>query len=576
MSFSSESSKVTPPVVVMTIAGSDSSGGAGIQADLKTISALECYGTTAITALTAQNTSGVNAVFPADAEFVAKQISAVLEDMPVAAFKTGMLYDANIAQSVASTLKNFFNDSNRTIPPLVIDPVCVSTSGHRLLESDAISVLVNELFPLSTLITPNKTEAELLLKMIDSHGADPETQISEISSVRDAIKAAKKLSSSGSCDVLLKGGHLTTDTVTMRALLSSWKETNEDDVHIIWKETEPNMEILRVGNDINYNAQLVIDILFERKGNCTSIFVRERIDSKSTHGTGCTLSAAIACFLAKGFSTFESVKHASEYTYAGIQAAYPLGKGHGPLNHMHALAERILPLPSKQDQYPFVRALIRSNAEQWRKYVEHPFVIQLGKGTLPRECFVHFVKQDYQYLKYYARAYGMLIAKSRSFSTIAPSVDTLKNVLEESTKHREHCRLSFGISEEELETTPESAATAAYGASLLDAALHGDETKLIVTLAACLLGYGEVGLWLKSRASIQESGIVWKGNPYLKWMEDYSGPHYQDAVRIGLGILEDEARADPPSAKRFAEWKEAWNRCTLLETQFWDMAMNLS
>ena len=223
--------------------------------------------------------------------------------MPVAAFKTGMLYDANIAQSVASTLKNFFNDSNRTIPPLVIDPVCVSTSGHRLLESDAISVLVNELFPLSTLITPNKTEAELLLKMIDSHGADPETQISEISSVRDAIKAAKKLSSSGSCDVLLKGGHLTTDTVTMRALLSSWKETNEDDVHIIWKETEPNMEILRVGNDINYNAQLVIDTLFERKGNCTSIFVRERIDSKSTHGTGCTLSAAIACFLAKGFSS---------------------------------------------------------------------------------------------------------------------------------------------------------------------------------------------------------------------------------------------------------------------------------
>lgn len=133
--------------------------------------------------------------------------------------------------------------------------------------------------------------------------------------------------------------------------------------------------------------------------------------------------------------------------------------------------------------------------------------------------------------------FRLLIAKSRSFKGIKPAVDTILNVLNEVSMHRSYCALELGISEQELETTPESPATTAYGAYLLDSGLHGDETKLVVTLAACLLGYGEVGLWLKSEAQRADTWVKWEGNPYRKWMEDYSGEGYQGAVKIGLGML---------------------------------------
>ena len=144
-------------------------------------------------------------------------------------------------------------------------------------------------------------------------------------------------------------------------------------------------------------------------------------------------------------------------------------------------------------------------------------------------------RQDFQYLKYYARAYGLLVAKSRRFADIKPATDTILNVLNEVTMHKSYCSAELGISEAELEMMPESSATTAYGAFLLDSGLRGDETQLIVTLAACLLGYGEVGMWLKSQADLPDSWVAWEGNPYRRWMEDYAGVHYQNAVRSGIG-----------------------------------------
>ncbi|OCB91092.1 hypothetical protein A7U60_g1657 [Sanghuangporus baumii] len=641
--------------VVMTIAGSDPSGGAGIQvsetrdavADLKTFTALQCFGTSVITALTAQNTTGVDSVFPTPPEFIEKQLSMVLADMDVSAFKTGMLYDAANARAVARGLKDFYKNHEDIIPPLVIDPVCVSTSGHTLLEPDAVTVLIQELFPLAKLITPNKAEAELLLAQASAK------ERKEIRSIDGALDVACSLANLGSCDVLLKGGHLTVSARDMLSFIAIQRANVR--LRIEWDGIEENMEILQI-KKLDVDAPLVIDVLYERaSGNntifarrridststhgtgCTlsaaiasylargcsvrdavrlasdytyagikaafplgrghgplnhmhsftprilplasgntTIFARRRIDSTSTHGTGCTLSAAIASYLARGHSVRDAVRLASDYTYAGIKAAFPLGRGHGPLNHMHSFTPRILPLPSKEDPYPFTRALIRSNADVWKHYVEHPFVRQLGEGTLRRESFVHFVKQDYQYLKYYARAYGLLVAKSRRFADIKPATDTILNVLNEVTMHRSYCSVELGISEVELEMTPESSATTAYGAFILDSGLRGDETLLIITLAACLLGYGEVGLWLNNQAELPDSWVRWEGNPYLRWIEDYSGVHYQNAVRTGLDILEHAAQEDPPSPRRFEQWKEVWGKCTMLEKKFWDMAMELS
>jgi len=215
----------------------------------------------------------------------AYKINSVLDDLDIRAIKTGMLYDAKTTKTVVDTLKSHFSPSG--IPPLVCDPVCVSTSGHSLLHEDALEILISELFPVSTLITPNKSEAELLLSKMG-----PEFLIK---SLDDMLSAAEKLAFVGCKAVLLKGGHVTARMEDVFAI-----EIKFPEVKVI-KQNIPaeNMEILIVGSP-NYDAlDLVVDILHQKDGQKT-MFVRPRIESSSTHGTGCTLSSAIAAQLAKG------------------------------------------------------------------------------------------------------------------------------------------------------------------------------------------------------------------------------------------------------------------------------------
>ncbi|KAF9064927.1 hypothetical protein BDP27DRAFT_1425325 [Rhodocollybia butyracea] len=264
---------------------------------------------------------------------------------------------------------------------------------------------------------------------------------------------------------------------------------------------------------------------------------------------------------------------------------------------MHQL---LVPRITPTNPYPLSSLFIRKTSRVWKAYVEHDFVKLLGKGTIPKENFVHFIRQDYLYLRYYARAYALLAAKSSSFSAIGLATQTILNVLNEINTHTAFCA-TFGVSEETLLTqTAESPATAAYGAYLIDVGLRGDTTMLLVTLLSCLLGYGEVGLWFKKNVqpTIATPGsddrwVILEGNPYLQWIEDYSGERYQGAVRMGLGSLPSvlliqilspaitatikaRAAADPPSKHRLEEWCAVWERCTELEKGFWDMAMNLS
>ncbi len=259
---------------VLSIAGSDPSGGAGIQADLKTISACGCFATTAITAVVDENTVGVFGVHPVPVNFVKGQIRSVLDDIGTDAIKIGMLHSSELIRAVKESILSY-NISN-----IVLDPVMVSTSGDRLLQDEAVSTLKNELIPITRVITPNVPEAEILSGR-------------KISRQADLPLVVKELSCDGTVSVLLKAGHLDEDELA----------------------------------DVFYNAGT--DEIIELRS--------QRVSTKNTHGTGCTFSSAVASFLAQQLPLNEAVRSAKDYINGAIIAgsAYETGKGHGPVHHFY-------------------------------------------------------------------------------------------------------------------------------------------------------------------------------------------------------------------------------------------------
>ena len=280
---------------MLSIAGSDSGGGAGIQADLKTFSALGCYGMTAITALTAQNTQGVQGIFAVSAEFLKQQIQSVAEDIGVDAVKIGMLHTPQIVEVVCWAIKHFGWQR------VVLDPVMVATSGDRLINEETVQVLVKELFPLVSVITPNLDEAEVLLGR-------------KIVGVEDLDAGAAELLALGAPSALLKGGHLPGSTVV-------------DVLATRLDRQDPGASDLLRGVSSTVVHQ---GIQFQRLQS-------SRIPSHNVHGTGCTLSSAIAAHLARGESLSSSVSSARAYIVQAIEAGrgVKMGQpgGHGPLNH---------------------------------------------------------------------------------------------------------------------------------------------------------------------------------------------------------------------------------------------------
>jgi hydroxymethylpyrimidine/phosphomethylpyrimidine kinase len=254
---------------VLIIAGSDSSGGAGIQADIKTVTALGGYGATAITALTAQNTQGVFGVRDVDTDFIEQQIQVVLDDVGIDCIKTGMLHSSAVIESVATVL-----ETNAYNKPLVVDPVMFAKGGEPLLEASARKSLMQRLVPKATVLTPNVKEAEVLCEMT-------------IGNVKALQTAGQQLLQQGLTAVLMKGGHLDIDPV--------------------------------------------IDLLVSLQG--VKLFTHRRLQTPHTHGAGCTLASAIATGLAQGLSLDMAVARAFTYLYEAIRSAPGLGKGRGPLNH---------------------------------------------------------------------------------------------------------------------------------------------------------------------------------------------------------------------------------------------------
>ena len=260
---------------VLIVAGSDSGGGAGIQADVKAVTVLGGYAATAITALTAQNTLGVLGIVPVDPDFVALQMQAVLSDIGADAIKIGMLGSAKTVERVAATCRSL-----APMVPIVLDPVMVAKGGASLLEPSARAALVRELLPMAALVTPNVPEAEALTGLT-------------IKSDTDLERAADRLLLTGASAALVKGGHLAGERV---------------------------VDVLRTADGAAFR------------------FESTRLETRSTHGTGCTLASAVATGIAEGLTLRDAVERGRAYVFEAIRSAPGLGSGHGPLNHAHPVA----------------------------------------------------------------------------------------------------------------------------------------------------------------------------------------------------------------------------------------------
>lgn len=265
---------------VLSIAGSDSCGGAGIQADLKSLSANGVYGMSVITAVTAQNTMGVFAVQDLGEEIIKAQIDAIFTDIVVDAVKIGMVSVISTIDAISEKLKQYKPKN------IVLDPVMISKSGYSLLKPESKTALIKKLIPLASIITPNVPEAEEILKEVNS-------DITSIETVEDMESAAKEIYKLGCKNVLLKGGHMQGEAV-----------------------------------DVFYDGSEIIH------------FTSERINTKNTHGTGCTLSSAIAANLALGFNMKESIKNSKQYITTAIKHSLDIGHGVGPTNHFYELYKK--------------------------------------------------------------------------------------------------------------------------------------------------------------------------------------------------------------------------------------------
>lgn len=252
----------------LTIAGSDSGGGAGIQADIKTFTAFGVFGTSAITALTAQNTTGVQGIYEIEPRFVKLQIKSVLDDIGADAVKTGMLANPQIVRVVAETIQEYNLDN------VVVDPVMIAKNGHPLLSEKACKTVIDDLVPLSTVVTPNIHEAEAMLNM-------------NINSLEDMKEAGKRIREMGCKWVVIKGGHMDDSMAT----------------------------------DVVYNGMEFF------------LLSEQRYNTKNSHGTGCTFSSAIAAGLAKGYSILRAIEQAKAFVSMAIKNGIEIGSGHGPTNH---------------------------------------------------------------------------------------------------------------------------------------------------------------------------------------------------------------------------------------------------
>lgn len=494
---------VNAPVNVLSVAGSDPSGGAGVQADLKTFSALGAYGLAVLTSLTAQNTRGVSAVHVPPPDFLAAQLQAVSDDVRVDAVKLGMLATAEAATVVADWLE-------RTRPPIVVlDPVMVATSGDRLLDPQAVDVVRDRLVPLADLVTPNLPELAVLA------GADPAP--SRRTSWERVLADAAEFASTRHVRLLVKGGHLT--------------------------------------------GERAPDALIEPDGSVHPIDAA-RVDTRNTHGTGCTLSSAIAALKPVRSSWHAAVAEAKTWLTGALRASGRLDVGglptagdspsHGPVHHFHAV------WPSSADAGPssgFCDQAWTATAGLRGAIDDLPFLRELADGSLDPARFARYLAQDALYLDEFAKALARCAqlapveAERRWWLRQAAQCLEVEKAMHEAV-------LGPG---ERLQPTP---VTLGYVNHLHAVGGLGDYGRLAAAVLPCFWIYADVGRRLADGLRTP--------HPYGDWIEQYADPGFEHAAGELREIVDRAAGGLPPAGR--AAMLDAFTTSARYEWMFWDEA----
>ncbi|KQQ65654.1 bifunctional hydroxymethylpyrimidine kinase/phosphomethylpyrimidine kinase [Microbacterium sp. Leaf320] len=469
---------------VLSIAGSDPSGGAGIQADLKSIAANGGYGMAALTALTAQNTTGVRGVHVPPAAFLREQLDAISDDIVIDAVKIGMLANADVIRTVADWL-----DAVRP-PIVVVDPVMVATSGDRLLDQDAEAAL-RGLLRRAHVVTPNLDELAVLAgRTIAGWG--------------DALAAAEELSTAIGAAVLVKGGHLAGDDVP--------------------------------------------DALVNAAEGVRREYQGTRIRTANTHGTGCSLSSALATRLARGETAVDAVASTRAWLRESLRESEPLhvGRGHGPVSHLAGLWERggleTRPTPEQ------IRATLWARTADVRAGIDDlPFIRGLADGTLDREPFLFYLSQDALYLREYARVLAeasLLSPTPHEQAFWARSAEGA--IIGELELHASWLTPGEGVDAAMFSVAP-APATVAYLDHLRSVAFGGDYAELIAAVLPCFLLYTDLG----QRLHAGEFGEYARDprHPYASWLATYADPGFEDATDQAIALVSDAAATAAPATR---------------------------
>ncbi|EDO18064.1 hypothetical protein Kpol_1045p51 [Vanderwaltozyma polyspora DSM 70294] len=521
--------------VVMTIAGSDSSGGAGVEADIKTISAHRCYAMSCITALTIQTPANVYGVHTTPKDVVSQILDVNLNDMKCNVIKTGMLTEDAI-QALSKKLKEL--GANR--PKLVVDPVLVATSGAPLADEKLVKLMKEELTHLADLLTPNIPECYKLI----GHKV-------ELKSLQDILDLAKEVSESTNCpNILVKGGH------------APWN---------------------------NESSSFITDVLYLANEQKFIVYKGHYIKTNNTHGTGCTLASAIASNLARDYSLPQSIYGAVEYVQNAVTIGCTVTKKHvtsnGPINHLYAVeiplekmvcdecfdAHEVVnhipnePSPVANDFFTYL-ITHPAVAPHWNSYVNHDFVKQVAQGTIAPKKFQFFIEQDYSYLVDYGKVYCIAASKAPNLDEVEKALAIVGNIRREMGEHENRLKEVFGVKDNSyFENIQKGPALKNYSRYFSDVAKRGNWQDLVTSLSPCLMGYGQ--------ALINHKDYVVKneGNVYYEWCQVYSSTWYHEGMEKGKQLLNQIASTYPK--ENIEVLVNIYAQVCELETKFWDAAL---
>lgn len=512
---------------VLTVAGSDSSGGAGIEADLKTITVHRCYGLTGITTLTAQNTTGVFDAVSTPEDIMMKILDSNFADIPIDSIKTGLLTTASVT-ALRQTIDKYKYEGS-----LVVDPVMVSTSGFEFFKDELLESIVKNLSKNISLLTPNLIEAKKIVNILSNEKKYDEANLTTLEEFFEMCLSIHKLS--GISNILIKGGH------------QKWKD-----------------------------AKLLTDVLYCSAENKFYVFNSEMIDSKNTHGTGCTLSSAIASNLAHGLSLINSIANGIVYVQNGIKSSPQLGNGNGPLNHIQHVKQFnyeatiktgfVLPF-EKGDalKYLISRPEI---APLWKYYTNHPFMRQMRDKTLPLEKFIDFCEQDIVYLINYAHIFSFLTTitvNQKECQAIYAKIDAIN-------KETEKYRIIFAKFGGIHDDITANKACKKYMEDLLDLSRHrGDFFDVSLSLAPCFHGYYTSCKNAEAQLANGTLDDKTAHDSYELWFEENISDELGDALKNSEKSLNELFEQYCTSEVKLERAVEIFKKFTILDIEFLDV-----